>query len=191
MPLGDYCRSEAVHRSADYSVGVSTTELGSQQIPSLALEQQVCFALGVAARSVISLYRPLLEPLGLTHPQYLVMVALWGNEPLSVKEISGLLQLEPATVSPVLKRLQSAGLIERHRDSADERSVRLTLTPRGRALRQQAMHVPASIVERLGMSIDELESLHATLMHLISCAQGADDKPFGILPALTSGDHPY
>ncbi len=162
---------------------MSTTELGSQQFPSLALEQQVCFALGVAARSVSSLYRPLLEPLGLTHPQYLLMLALWGNEPLSVKDISGLLQLEPATVSPVLKRLQSAGLIERHRDSADERSVRLTLTPRGRALRQEAMHVPASIVERLGMSVDELESLHASLMHLINCAQGADDKRSDLLRA--------
>jgi len=145
---------------------VSASELGRQDVDYLTLDQQVCFALAVASRSVISLYRPLLEPLGLTHPQYLVMVAMWENEPLSVKEISSLLQLEPPSVSPVLKRLQSAGLIQRRRDAIDERSVRLTLTADGRALKEKARTIPSAMVDRLGMSLDELESLHATLTHL-------------------------
>jgi len=155
---------------------VSAIDLGSKQVDYLTLDQQVCFALGVASRSVISLYRPLLEPLGLTHPQYLVMVALWQNEPLSVKEISALLQLESPSVSPVLKRLQAAGLIERHRDAADERTLRLTLTERGRALKQEASHIPAAMVERLSMSMDELQELRGNLMRVISGAQAVEAR---------------
>lgn len=142
----------------------------------LTLDRQVCFALAVASRSIVSLYRPLLEPLRLTHPQYLVMVALWEFEPLSVKELSKMLQLEPPTVSPVLKRLQSAGLVERQRDTTDERSLRLTLTPQGRALRELAADIPAKIASRLGMSIPQLESLHADLTELIGRAQAAGNE---------------
>jgi len=156
---------------------MADSELDLQQVDYLRLEQQVCFALAVASRSVISLYRPLLEPLGLTHSQFLVMVALWETEPLSVKEISALLQLESPSVSPVLKRLQSAGLIERHRDTADERTLRLTLTPRGRELKQQASQIPYAMMERLGMSIEELESLRERLIHLINRAESAGVQP--------------
>src|SRR3954471_17775521 len=85
----------------------------------LALEHQVCYALAVAARSVIALYRPVLEPMGLTHPQYLVMLALWQHAPLSVKELSQLLVLDPGTLSPLLKRLEAAGYIHRERDRSD------------------------------------------------------------------------
>src|SRR3954452_21888627 len=92
----------------------------------LALEEQVCFALSVAARSVIAVYRPLLEPMGLTHPQYLVMLALWQHAPLSVKELSQMLQLEPATLSPLLKRLETSGFLRRPRASGDERSLAVT-----------------------------------------------------------------
>jgi DNA-binding MarR family transcriptional regulator len=152
---------------------VSTVESGAEQADYLTLDQQVCFALSVASRSVISLYRPLLEPLGLTHPQYLVMVALWEQEPLSVTELSRLLQLDPPSVSPVVKRLHAAGLVERHRDSQDERAVRLTLTPRGRALKERASTIPLAMAERLGMSVPELESIRTTLAHLISRAHGS------------------
>lgn len=155
---------------------MTVTDQGSHEADYLTLDQQLCFALSVASRSVISLYRPLLEPMGLTHPQYLVMVAMWQHEPLSVREISSLLQLEPPTVSPVLKRLQSAGLIERHRDAADERSVRLTLTPQGRALREEAAKIPLQIVDRLGMSIGDLEALRTTLTHLIGHAHEATSQ---------------
>ena len=98
----------------------------------LALEEQVCFALAVASRSVIALYRPLLEPMGLTHPQYLVMLALWEDSPLTVKRLSDLLQLDPGTLSPLLKRLESAGYLHRHRDPHDERALAVTLTDTGR-----------------------------------------------------------
>ncbi|MEV1201151.1 MarR family winged helix-turn-helix transcriptional regulator [Microbispora rosea] len=139
----------------------------------LALENQVCFALAVASRSVIGLYRPLLEPMGLTHPQYLVMLALWQFAPLSVKDLSRLLQLEPATLSPLLKRLEAAGLVERRRASDDERSLAIVLTDEGRALRRQAEKIPVAIVDRLGMELTELQSLHQALTRVIAAANGA------------------
>jgi MarR family transcriptional regulator, organic hydroperoxide resistance regulator len=139
----------------------------------LALERQVCFALAVASRNVIAVYRPLLEPMGLTHPQYLVMLALWERSPLSVKELSGLLQLDPGTLSPLLKRLEAGGLISRGRDSDDERVLAVTLTERGRALRAEAEKIPPTIVDRLGMEIAELEDLHAALTRLIGAAKNA------------------
>ena len=148
------------------------SEIGDTVDP-LALENQVCFALAVASRSVIGLYRPVLEPMGLTHPQYLVMLALWQHAPLSVKDLSRLLQLEPATLSPLLKRLESAGLVERRRASDDERSLAVVLTDEGRALRGQAEKVPATIVERLGMELTELQQLHQALTRVIAAATGA------------------
>src|SRR5690349_13485155 len=127
----------------------------------LALERQVCFALSVAARSVVAVYRPLLEPMGLTHPQYLVMLALWEHAPLSVKELSRLLLLDPGTLSPLLKRLEAIGYVRRERDRGDERLLAVTLTPQGRELRRQAELIPAAIVDRLGMSVDDLQAIHA------------------------------
>src|SRR3954447_20421983 len=136
----------------------------------LALEQQVCFALSVAARSVVAVYRPLLEPMGLTHPQYLVMLALWQHAPLSVRELSGLLQLDPGTLSPLLKRLEAIGYLRRERDTKDERSLAVTLTHTGQALRRQAEKIPAAVVDRLGMPLDELRALHTALTRVISQA---------------------
>jgi MarR family transcriptional regulator, organic hydroperoxide resistance regulator len=143
----------------------------------LALEQQVCFALSVAARNVVAVYRPVLEPLGLTHPQYLVMLALWQHGPLSVKELSGLLQLDPGTLSPLLKRLEAAGLLRRERDPKDQRNLSLALTDEGRALRAQAEEIPAGIVERLGMPIGDLMSLHGALTRVIAASQRALAAP--------------
>jgi len=137
----------------------------------LALDQQVCFALVVAARSVVALYRPVLEQLGLTHPQYLVMLALWQHAPLSVKRLSQLLQLDPGTLSPLLKRLETADLITRRRDPADERLLSVELTDRGAALREQALQVPPAVMQRLGMSVPELQSLHASLTRVITAAE--------------------
>jgi DNA-binding MarR family transcriptional regulator len=136
----------------------------------LALENQVCFALVVASRTVLAHYRPLLEPMGLTHPQYLVMLALWEHHKLSVKELSGLLQLDAGTLSPLLKRLEAADLIRRERDSRDERLLAVTVTPAGEALREQAEKIPAHIMERLGMGLDELQDLHRTLTRVIAAA---------------------
>lgn len=139
----------------------------------LALERQVCFALSVAARSVVAVYRPVLEPLGLTHPQYLVMLALWQHGALSVTKLSALLQLDPGTLSPLLKRLEAAGLLRRERDPEDQRNLALTLTDEGTALRAEAEKIPAGIVERLGMPIDELMDLHAVLTQVIAASQQA------------------
>jgi DNA-binding MarR family transcriptional regulator len=139
----------------------------------LALERQVCFALSVAARSVLAVYRPLLEPMGLTHPQYLVMLALWGDSPLSVKDLSGLLQLDAATLSPLVKRLEVAGFVTRTRDIADERVLKIELTDAGAALRADAERIPPAIVAKLGIDIAELEQLHGVLTHVIAAARAA------------------
>jgi DNA-binding MarR family transcriptional regulator len=136
----------------------------------LALDRQVCFALAAASRSVIALYRPVLQPLGLTHPQYLVMLALWDHNPRTVTDIGATLFLEPATLSPLLKRLEAAGYITRTRNAADERSLDVTLTPAGIALRSQAEQVPGRIVERLGMPLSELERIRDDLTKLIEAA---------------------
>ena len=137
----------------------------------LALEEQVCFALAIASRSVIALYKPVLDPMGLTHPQYLVMLALWEHEPVSVKRLSQLLQLEPATMSPLLKRLENAGLVRRGRDPHDERALSVELTEKGRKLRKEALKVPPAIVERLGLDLGELMQLHDRLTRVIAAAQ--------------------
>jgi DNA-binding MarR family transcriptional regulator len=137
----------------------------------LLLERQVCFALVVAARSVLSVYRPLLDPMGLTHPQYLVMLALWEHSPRSVKEIGDLLDLDSPTLSPLLKRLAAAGLITRTRSEVDERRVDVALTKTGRDLRQKALLIPPAVVERLGMEINELEALHHSLTKVIGAAR--------------------
>ena len=139
----------------------------------LELERQVCFALSVAARNVVAVYRPLLEPMGLTHPQYLVMLALWQHGQLSVKDLSRLLQLDPGTLSPLVKRLEAAGLVSRARDPRDERALAITLTDAGQALRERAEQIPAGIVERLGMDVAELTALHAALTEVISASQRA------------------
>ncbi len=146
-------------------------ELHVDQEPDpLALERQVCFALVVAARSVVSLYRPMLEPMGLTHPQYLVMLALWQDAPMSVKELSRRLQLDPGTLSPLLKRLESQGLLRRGRDSSDERLLAVTLTAEGTALRSRAELIPGAVVDRLGMDVADLQQLHQTLTDFLSAA---------------------
>jgi MarR family transcriptional regulator, organic hydroperoxide resistance regulator len=137
----------------------------------LRLDRQVCFALSVAARSVVALYRPVLEPMGLTHPQYLVMLALWERSPRSVKDLSTTLALDPGTLSPLLKRLEAAGLITRRRELADERVLAVTLTEAGRRLRAEAEKVPPAIVARLGIDVSELEAMHSALTTLIAAAR--------------------
>lgn len=136
----------------------------------LALQNQVCFSLAVAARTVIALYRPVLEPLGLTHPQYLVMLALWEQSPRSVSELGRALQLEPATLSPLLKRLEAIGYVTRRRNTTDERLLDIALTEEGAALREQALKVPPQIVERLEMPLDELTAIRDSLTRLIGAA---------------------
>ncbi|MEU4318081.1 MarR family winged helix-turn-helix transcriptional regulator [Nocardia fluminea] len=141
----------------------------------LRLDRQVCFALAVANRSVLAVYRPLLEPLGLTHPQYLVMLALWGEAPMSVKAVAEAIQLDSATLSPLLKRLESAGLITRRRDPHDERTLHIDLTDAGRKLREQAERIPPAVVARLGVSLADLEELRDVLGRVNAAARRVSD----------------
>jgi MarR family transcriptional regulator, organic hydroperoxide resistance regulator len=143
----------------------------------LALERQVCFALSVAARTVVSVYRPWLEPMGLTHPQYLVMLALWQHGPLALKDLSRLLQLDPGTLSPLVKRLESAGYVRRDRDARDERNLAIALTDAGRALRERAERIPEGIVAHLGLPLEELLALQQALTRVNAAAHDALTRP--------------
>jgi len=140
-------------------------------IDPLALDRQVCFALAAASRSVVALYRPILEPLGLTHPQYLVMLALWERSPRRARDLSDELLLEPATLSPLLQRLEAAGLVVRAKDPDDERALAVQLTVAGADLRRQALEVPGQVVERLGMSIADLEHARDVLTGLLDASR--------------------
>ena len=139
---------------------------------SLALDDQLCFALYAASRAVTARYRPLLAELGLTYPQYLVMLALWEHGSASVKDLGAMLALDYGTLSPLLKRLESTGLVHRERSVSDERTVLVTLTPAGRALRRKAVRVPARIGSATGLSPAEARRLREDL-HAIT-AQLAD-----------------
>ena len=130
----------------------------------LKLENQLCFALVTAARNVVSIYRPILEPLGLTHPQYLVMLALWESSPRSLGELADELALEPATLSPLVKRLEAQGRVSRGRSPGDERVLEIRLTDEGRGLRRQALEVPAQIMQRTGMDASQLAALRDGLI---------------------------
>lgn len=125
----------------------------------LALENQLCFALVTAARNVVALYRPILEPLGLTHPQYLVMLALWETSPRSLNDLAAALALEPATASPLVKRLEADGLVTRQRSADDERRLDISLTDAGRALRSRALDVPHQVMAAVGMNVGDVASL--------------------------------
>ncbi len=144
------------------------TEITAETDNPLALDRQVCLAVVVAARNVVALYKPILEPMGLTHPQYLVMLALWESEPRTVVELSRLLALDPGTLSPLLKRLERSGLIVRERDRRDERQLAVRLTAEGVALRARAEAVPGTVASRLGFTVEQLTELRDTLNRLIT-----------------------
>lgn len=143
----------------------------------LDLEQQVCFGLSIAARGVVAAYRPLLEPINLTHPQYLVMVALWQHGPRSVKELGALLMLDSGTLSPMFKRLQAMGLVRRERGANDERQVLVSLTDKGASLRSEAEAVHEKVIERLGLSAEDLDHLHHVLGQVISATSRLAPQP--------------
>lgn len=139
----------------------------------LALESQVCFALALASRSVIAAYRPVLAPLHLTHPQYLVMLALWEHERMNQKTLAGMLGLDPGTLSPIVRRLEQIGYVHRQRDPEDERSVLLSLTEAGRKLREQAEEIPERMMRRLDLSLADVQQLHRSMTRLIAAARRA------------------
>lgn len=146
----------------------ATSGAAVQQDDDLLLEQQLCFALTVASRSVVGAYKPVLDKLGLTHPQYLVMLCLWESAPRTLRGISEALAQAPATISPLLRRLEEAGFITRQRVDGNERALAVGLTPAGTDLRQQALAVPGTMMERLGLTREQVSQLHTSMMGLIA-----------------------
>ncbi|WP_159619686.1 MarR family winged helix-turn-helix transcriptional regulator [Arthrobacter zhaoguopingii] len=139
----------------------------------LMLERQLCFALSIASRTVVNAYRPVLERLKLTHPQYLVMLILWEQDNRSLREISETLMMEPATLSPMLKRLESLGYITRNRVPGNERTLAVRLTETGTALRAEAVGVPGTMLERLGLTREQVETLNDSMRGIIAAATRA------------------
>jgi DNA-binding MarR family transcriptional regulator len=125
----------------------------------LSLENQLCFAFYSVTHAFNRAYRQLLDPLGLTYPQYVVLLVLWAQDDLTVKEIGERLFLDSGTLTPLLKRLESAGLVRRQRDTKDERQVRIMLTETGRTLREKAKDIPHEVGCMLGLSLDEASAL--------------------------------
>jgi MarR family transcriptional regulator, organic hydroperoxide resistance regulator len=132
----------------------------------LELDHQLCFALYASSLAMTKLYKPLLEPLGLTYPQYLVMLVLWEGDGITVSEVGERLTLDSGTLTPLLKRLQTSGLLARTRDTADERRVLVKLTSAGRALKNRAMKVPPQVACAAACPLDDLAALTRRLKQL-------------------------
>ncbi|WP_371662070.1 MarR family winged helix-turn-helix transcriptional regulator [Streptomyces sp. NBC_00280] len=132
----------------------------------LRLDQQICFSLNAASRAFNGVYRVVLKDLGLTYPQYLVMLVLWEHGQLPVKKVGEHLRLDSGTLSPLLKRLETAGLVRRERSARDERSVEVRATEEGLALRERALQVPRRIVAATSFDVDEIRALRARLDEL-------------------------
>ncbi|MEU5685494.1 MarR family transcriptional regulator [Streptomyces venezuelae] len=139
----------------------------------LRLDQQICFSLHAAARAFNGVYRTLLKDLGLTYPQYLVMLVLWEHDELPVKKIGERLRLDSGTLSPLLKRLEAAGHVERRRSAEDERSVTVRLTEEGRGLREKALAVPRALADSTELSVEDVRDLRARLDQLTAALDGA------------------
>lgn len=144
----------------------NTDKTSGEPVEALRLDRQLCFALYGAANRVTRLYRPLLDALGLTYPQYLAMLVLWEASPQTVGALGEALDLESSTLTPLLKRLEAQGLVARSRDPEDERRVIVALTPAGAALRDKARTVPEQLFCKLNMPLDELGELRERLKGL-------------------------
>lgn len=134
----------------------------------LKLENQLCFPLYACARSVVNQYTPLLEKIGLTYTQYIVMLVLWEHESLTVKELGAKLHLDSGTLTPLLKRLEANGIIKRARDQRDERNVIATITENGKALREKALDIPKQLAGCLPLSTEESKTLYSLLYKVIN-----------------------
>jgi DNA-binding MarR family transcriptional regulator len=142
----------------------------------LALDRQVCFALYSASRATTAVYRPMLDKLGVTYPQYLVLLVLWEKDGRGVKDICADLDLDTATLSPMLTRLEGLGFIERRRLSTDERRVEIHLTDTGSALRAEALDLPRKLAEKTGMDVGDLVKLKESLDALTSALHHTDSS---------------
>ena len=142
-------------------------------LPQLQLDNQLCFLFHRISRELTAAYRPLLADLGLTYPQYLVMLVLWEDDGLGVGEIGERLALDSGTLSPLLRRLESGGLVRRARDAVDERRVTIHLTPQGRELEQQAADVPAALASHLVDDMTQYEQAKTSLLALAQRLEAA------------------
>jgi DNA-binding MarR family transcriptional regulator len=133
----------------------------------LRLDHQLCFPLYAATNLLQRLYRPLLEPLGLTYSQYLVMLVLWERGPVNVGDLRRCLHLDTGTLTPLLKRMEKAGLVTRRRDPADERRVVIALTPHGASLRARAEHIPQTLSQGLALPLDDSVRLYELTTSLV------------------------
>lgn len=140
---------------------------------TLALPDMICFALYSATHAMQHVYKPLLDDLGLTYPQYLVLTALWEQDTQTVGALGRQVQLESNTLTPLLKRLEERGFVTRTRDDRDERQVNITLTEPGRALQARAAHIPACVLEKSGLSVDDLTRLRDQITTLRDHLRGA------------------
>lgn len=147
------------------------------------LDDQLCFLVYRLHRGITDLYRPVLADLGLTYPQYLVMLVVWESSPISVRDIGDRLRLDSGTLSPLLKRLEVAGLITRARDAADERSVLVSLTPAGRSLARSACAVPSAVLGSMTASDADARGLHDLLAGLVSSVDSEVAKRSSVTPA--------
>ena len=141
---------------------------------NLVLEQQLCIALNQAARAINGCYRPLLAEIGLTYSQYTVLLLLWEHDVCTSRELSDALHLDSGTLSPLLQRMDDDGLIERERAAEDERVLRITLTPAGRALEGRAMEIQSQVEDRIGLAADDVVDLRRRLDRLTDHLLGVD-----------------
>ena len=159
-------RLDIVHVASYGGYVAKSTDKQSHEEFSLLLDDQLCFALYAASRAVTGLYRPTLDALGLTYPQYLVLLVLWDRREVSVKDLVTALQLDYGTLTPLLKRLEGSGLVHRERRQDDERAVRITLTDQGAALRKRAVAIPPAIDNAMGLDPEEFDRTRAALRKL-------------------------
>jgi len=143
---------------------------------NLQLEEHLCFSLYACSRAILRIYRPFLDELQLTYPQYLVLVTLWKKQQSTVKELGNLLDLDSGTLTPLLKRMEASGFIKRQRDTADERIVNIHITPKGMSLKEKAACIPQSLLTASGMKEEELGQLNATIIRLLNQVNSSTDK---------------
>lgn len=137
--------------------------INAEDNKKLQLDNQLCFPIYALARDIIAAYRPLLEAIDLTYPQYLALLVLWEKQEQSVSQLGDQLDLDSGTLTPLLKRLEQKGLVNRKRSATDERSVLISLTESGSGLRIKAANIPATLLMSLPVSVDELETLRGII----------------------------
>ncbi|MFJ3302756.1 MarR family winged helix-turn-helix transcriptional regulator [Streptomyces sp. NPDC086549] len=152
---------------------MTATRTPAPEADWLHLDRQICFSLHAASRAFNSVYRVILKDLGLTYPQYLVLLVLWEHGDLPVKKLGEHLRLDSGTLSPLVKRLEGAGLVRRERSTRDERSVDVRLTEEGAALRERALQVPRRIAAATGFGIDDIDDLRERLDRLTTALDAA------------------